>query len=79
MHIKIINPAWHGQSSMNYLEEREKKSGQIKANSPEERIKYWKDHFVNLLGQPPTIDEQSILKIYDTLPIVTGDFTEEKP
>ena len=51
------------------------KTNQIRANSPEERIKLWKEHFQNLLGQPPVIDDQPINKVFDTLPIVTGDFT----
>ena len=29
--------------------------GRIRAINPEERVKKWKDHFSNLLGQPPTV------------------------
>ena len=54
------------------------KAGQIRANSPEERIKLWKDHFENLLGQPPTIDDQPIIKVHDPLPISTSDFTMQE-
>ena len=32
---------------------KETNSGRIKAKSTEERIKKWKDQFLNLLGQPP--------------------------
>ena len=46
--------AW---STINEISGRKKTNrGQIKAESPEERVKLWKDHFVNLLGQPPVID-----------------------
>lgn len=38
------------------------KSGQIKAKSSEDQIKLWKEHFINLLGQPPVIDDQPIEK-----------------
>ena len=53
---------------MKFRAEKEQKTNQIRANSPEERIKLWQEHFQNLLGQ-------SINKVFDTLPIITGDFT----
>ena len=31
---------------------KEKNNGRIKAKSTEERIKKWKDQFLNVLGQP---------------------------
>ena len=48
----------------------------IIATSPEERVTLWKDHFSNLLGQPPIIDVKPLVKVFDTLPIETDDFTE---
>ena len=32
---------------------KETNNGRIKTKSTEEHIKKWKDHFLNLLGQPP--------------------------
>ena len=65
--------AW---SIVNEVSGRKKsKHSQIRANSPEERIKLWKKHFENLLGQPPVIDDQPINKVFDTLPVKRGDFT----
>ena len=65
--------AW---SIINEISGRKKtNTGRIKASSPEERIKLWRDHFANLLGLPPVIDDRPIIKIFDTLPIETGDFT----
>ena len=54
-------------------------TGKIKADNPEERLKKWKDHFENLLGQPPVISEQEIIRLVEgTLPINTEDFTKEE-
>ena len=65
--------AW---STINEISGRKKTpSSQIKAKSNEERVKLWKEHFQKLLGQPPVIDDQTIEKLFDTLPINTGDFT----
>ena len=51
------------------------KRGRIKASSTEERFAIWKDHFQKLLGQSPEIDDQPVPKVFDTLPIKTGEFT----
>ena len=60
-------------------ERKNSKLGRIKANSPEERVKLWLNHFKQLLGQPPVVDDQPLIpKIFDTLPIKTGCFTEEE-
>ena len=65
--------AW---STINEISGRKKTNrGQIKAESPEERVKLWKDHFVNLLGQTPVIDVKPTNKVIDELPIKTEDFT----
>ena len=53
--------------------------GRLKANSPEERILKWKEHFSNLLGKPPVIDEVEITRVVaDTLPINTSDFSKQE-
>lgn len=33
---------------------------------------------MNLLGQPPVIDDKPVEKVFDTLPINTCDFTESE-
>ena len=40
--------------------------GRLKANSPEERLKLWKNHFEQLLGQPAVLDDQPIEKVFYT-------------
>ena len=35
----------------------------------------WKEHFEGLLGQPPEVDDQPVVRVFDALPINTGDFT----
>ena len=54
--------------------------GKLKADNPAERVKLWKDHFVNLLGQPPVItDNQSISKVVEGIvPISTEEFNLEE-
>ena len=52
--------------------------GQLRANSPEEQLKLWKNHFEQLLGQPPVLGDQPIERVFNTLPIETGDITADK-
>ena len=52
------------------------KRGRIKAINTDERLAIWKGHFQKLLGQSPEIDDQPVPKVFDTLPIKTGEFTE---
>ena len=53
--------------------------GRIKAKSPEDHIKKWKDHFENLLGQPHVITlKPTRAMIQRTLPINTAEFTMEE-
>ena len=54
------------------------KKGQLRADSPEERVKLWKDHFEKLLGQSPVVNDQPVEKIFNPLPININDFTEEE-
>ena len=54
-------------------------TGKIKAKSPEDRMRKWKDHFKNLLGQPPVITPRATSTVVEeTLPINTNDFTMEE-
>ena len=58
---------------------KRKNKGAIKAKCPEEGIKKWKDHFLNLLEQPSATrpkETKAVLK--HTLPINTDDFTMEE-
>ena len=52
-------------------------SSKLKANSPEERVKLWYNHFSNLLGSPPKISEEDtpILSVFDTLDISEEPFS----
>ena len=53
--------------------------GKLKANSAQERITKWKEHFSNLLGKPPVTNERPIINVIgNTLPIDTGDFTRKE-
>ena len=48
----------------------------IRAKSPEDRVKIWKGHFLNLLGQPPTITSKPpVTVVQDILPINTENIT----
>ena len=49
--------------------------GRICAGSPKERIKLREEHFEGLLGQPPVMDDQPVTRVFNALPIKTGDFT----
>ena len=51
----------------------------LKANTQEERIHMWKQHFKNLLGKPPKVKYKSIMKIISNqLDIKLGQFTQEE-
>ena len=51
-------------------------ASRIKGDTPQERLNLWKDHFSNLLGQPPPDDTNPVRKIVqETLPIKTNEFT----
>ena len=57
--------------------QRKSNERRIRAKSPEERLKLWKNCFEQLLGQPPVLDHQPIKRVFNTLPIETGDFTAD--
>ena len=56
-------------------EKKGPKRARIKASNTEERLAIWENHFKNLLGQSPEIDDQPVPKVFDTTPIKTGEFT----
>ena len=37
--------------------------------------KVMKEHFEGLLGQPPVVDDQPVTRVFNALPIKTGNFT----
>ena len=48
----------------------------LKAANKQERIRLWKQHFENLLGNPPKITHEPITRIISKqLPIKLGPFT----
>ena len=51
----------------------------LKATNQQERIKLWKQHFENLLGNPPNVTHEPILRIISKqLDIKLGPFTQEE-
>ena len=53
--------------------------GRIRAVSPEERVKKWKDHFSNLLGQSPTVTTKpTVTIIHEDLPINTENIAMDE-
>ena len=51
----------------------------LKAANQQERIKLWKQHFKNLLGNPPKVTHESITRIISKqLDIKLGPFTQEE-
>ena len=51
----------------------------LKAASQQERVKLWEQHFKNLLGNPPKITNESIIRIIcKQLDIKLGPFTKEE-
>ena len=41
-------------------------------------MKLWKNHFEQLLGQPPVLNDQPIERVFNMLPIESGDFMADK-
>ena len=51
----------------------------LKASNQQERIKLWKQHFENLLGNPPKVTHEPITRIISKqLDIKLGPFTQEE-
>jgi len=55
-------------------------SSKLKANSPEERVQMWLNHFSQLLGSPPKISDEDtpILTVFDSLGISVDPYTPEE-
>ena len=54
-------------------------TAKLKGDSQEERVNKWKEHFRNLLGQPPEVIPSNIERVIEyTLPIKTGPFDLEE-
>ena len=54
--------------------------GQLKGDTQQERVRNWYDHFRNLLGKPPDIEDENeeIDPILEDLDIEIGPFTQEE-
>ena len=51
----------------------------MKAKNQEERIHMWEQHFENLLGNPPKVTHEPIMRIISKqLDIKLGQFTQEE-
>ena len=73
----------HGQSwrLINDISGRKASAkGQLKGDTQKERVKNWFNHFKNLLGSPPDIDdeEEEITPVLEELDIKTGPFDQEE-
>ena len=73
----------HGQSwrLINDISGRKTSAkGQLKDDTQKERVKNWFNHFKNLLGSPPDIDdeEEEITPVLEELDIKTGPFDQEE-
>ena len=53
-----------------------KKHKKVEGSSPQERLDSWKNHFQNLLGQPPAVNDENmeITPVHDLLDIRTDNF-----
>ncbi|XP_072048490.1 uncharacterized protein [Amphiura filiformis] len=73
----------HGQSwrLINDITSRlASRKGQLEGNTQKERVTNWYNHFKNLLGSPPDIDDEDkdIPAVLDELNIKTGPFEQEE-
>ena len=60
-------------------QEKSTAASKLKADSQEERIHLWKEHFENLLGKPPKVTDEPITKIISNqLDIKLGQFRPEE-
>ena len=83
--IKLIIVTMHRQSriawqTINKVSRRKNTAkAKLKAANQQERIKLWKEHFENLLGNPPKITHEPITRIISKqLDIKLGPFTQEE-
>ena len=57
----------------------EQKEEHLKATSQQEQIHLWKQHFENLLGNPPKVTNEPLTRIISKqLDIKLGPFTQEE-
>ena len=82
---KINNAATNQQSSLtwkivNNVSGRKKSpKSKLKANTQEERLELWKNHFQGLLGKEPTVNDLPMTKIiHNELEYSVDDFTMEE-
>ena len=69
--------AWQTINEVNRRKNTAK--AKLKAANQQERIKLWKQHFENLLGNPPKITQEPITRIISKqLDIKLGPFTQEE-
>ena len=69
--------AWQTINEVNRRKNAAK--AKLKAANQQERIKLWKQHFENLLGNPPKITHEPITRIISKqLDIKQGPFTQEE-
>ena len=72
--------SWIAWETMNEVSRRESTTkAKLKAANQPERIKLWKQHFENLLGNPPNVMQEPITRIISKqLDIKLGSFTQEE-
>ena len=64
---------------VNMINEVSTAKAKLKAANQQERIKLWKQHFENLLGNPPKVTHEPITRIISKqLDIKLGPFTKEE-
>ena len=64
---------------MKWVEERTQLKQNWKQQTNKKRIKQWKQHFENLIGNPPKITHEPITRIISKqLDIKLGPFTQEE-
>ena len=74
---KIRDSAW--QTINEWSRRKSTAKAKLKAANQQERIKLWKQHFENLLGNPPKVTHEPITRIIcKQLDIKLGLFTQEE-
>ena len=72
--------SWIAWQTINEVSRRKSTAkAKLKAVNQQERIKLWKQHFENLLGNPPKVTHEPITRIISKeLDIKLGTFTQEE-
>ena len=72
--------SWKAWQTINKVSKRKSTAkAKIKATNQQERIKLWKQHFENLLANPPNVTQEPITRILSKqLDIKLGPFTKEE-